>query len=292
MQQGSDLSDMVVNQQYDTASPQKAKDAWRVRLAQDVLMGQGEMAGRLQQIGQAIAVGVLGKRALNDYMGKVYETHSAAYDPSHYQLDCEEKILPLLVKHHSHGQLLSAFCGQGREAKFFAEQGFDVTGIDDNKSMIDGAIAYARNAGFKARFELANFLDYAPESPYDVVYLSPWMYDTFPDPADRIQLLQQCATMLAPGGVVVISYVQLTKPERLWEKARHWLSVTAAALSGSDRRPRFGDRFYVGIFHHFFVPGELEAEVDTAGLQILDQQTSANGLFNFCILSGGAASCS
>ncbi len=284
---------MIVNEQYSQAiASQVPKHSWRVSLAENVLMGRDEMAGRLRQVGQAISVGVLGKTALNDYMGKVYETHSAAYDPSHYQLDCEEKILPYLVKHHSSGQLLSAFCGQGREARFFADQGFDVTGIDDNKSMIDGAIAYAQKSDFDARFKLANFLEYTPESPYDVVYLSPWMYDTFPDPADRIRLLQQCATMLAPGGVIVISYVQLIKPERLWEKARHWLSVTAATLSGSDWRPRFGDRFYVGIFHHFFVPGELEAEVKAAGLQILDQQTSVNGLFNFCILSGGAAPCS
>ncbi|MEL6128443.1 MAG: hypothetical protein AAFR30_00895, partial [Cyanobacteria bacterium J06628_4] len=105
------------------------KTSWRVSLAQNVLMGQAEMTGRWQQVGQALAVGVLGKTALNDYMGKVYESHSAAYDPSHYQLDCEEKILPYLAKHHSSGKLLSAFCGQGREAKFFADRGFDVTGI-------------------------------------------------------------------------------------------------------------------------------------------------------------------
>ena len=282
---------MVVNrQQNNPAMSPIPKTSWRVNLAQTVLMGQ--TAGRWQQVGQALAVGVLGKTALNDYMGKVYESHSTAYDPSHYQLDCEEKILPYLTQHHSSGRLLSAFCGQGREAKFFADQGFDVTGIDDNRSMIDGAMAYARDAGFEAHFELANFLGYTPETPYDVVYLSPWMYDTFPDPADRILLLEHCATMLAPGGVIVMSYVQLVKPDRLWEKARHWLSITAANLSGSDWRPRFGDRFYVGIFHHFFVPGELESEVETAGLKILEQQKSANGLFDFCILSGWEASCS
>jgi hypothetical protein len=98
--------------------------------------------------------------------------------------------------------------------------------------------------------------------------------------------------MLAPGGAIVISYVQLIQPQRLWEKMRHWLSVTAATLSGSDWRPRFGDRFYVGIFHHFFIPDELDAEIKAAGLQILEQQTSPNGLFNFCILSQEVTSCS
>ncbi|MEO0868304.1 MAG: class I SAM-dependent methyltransferase, partial [Cyanobacteria bacterium J06642_11] len=279
---------MVVNERYHNAiSPQTSQQSWRVALAQSVLMGRTDMAGPLRQISQAIAVGILGKTALGDYMSGVYKAHAEIYDPSQYQLDCEEKIMPYLAKYHSHGQLLSAFCGQGREAKFFADQGFDVTGIDDNKAMIDGAIAYGQKAGFTAQFKLANFLDYAPETPYDVVYLSPWMYDTFPDPRDRIQLLKQCATMLSQGGVMVISYVQLTQPKRPWEKVRHWLSTTAATLSGSDWRPRFGDRFYVGIFHHFFVPGELEAEIAAAGLQILEQQQSANGLFDFCILSRG-----
>ena len=280
---------MVVNEQYNQTA--QASTSWRVTLAQNVLMGKAEMAGRLRQIGQAIAVGVLGKTALSDYMGKVYAAHSEVYDPSHYHLDCEEKILPYLVKHQPSGTLLSAFCGQGREARFFAEKGFEVTGIDDNQAMIDGAMAYAKKAGFSAQFQLANFLEYDPETQYDVVYLSPWMYDTFPDPADRIQLLQHCVAMLAPGGAIVISYAQLIQPRRLWEKMRHWLSVTAATLSGSDWQPRFGDRFYVGIFHHFFIPGELETEINAAGLQILEQQTSTNGLFNFCILSQEAAPC-
>ena len=281
---------MVVHEQYNQ-TVQTANTSWRVTLAENVLMGKAEMAGRLQQVGQAIAVGVLGKTALSDYMGKVYEAHSEVYDPSHYHLDCEEKILPYLVNHHQSGTLLSAFCGQGREARFFAEKGFEVTGVDDNQAMINGAIAYAKTAGFSAQFTLANFLEYGPEKKYDVVYLSPWMYDTFPDPADRMQLLRHCAAMLAPGGVIVISYAQLNQPQRLWEKMRHWLSVTAATLSGSDWQPRFGDRFYVGIFHHFFIPGELETEIKTAGLQILEQQTSTNGLFNFCILSQEATPC-
>lgn len=279
---------MVANKQYSQAIYTKPPSSpWRVKLAQTVLMGKDETAGQLRQISQAIAVGVLGKSALGDYMSKVYEAHSAVYDPTSYQLDCEEKIMPHLAKYHSDGKLLSAFCGQGREAKFFADRGFEVTGIDDNQSMIEGAIGYAQKASFAAEFKLANFLEYVPETLYDVVYLSPWMYDTFPDPQDRIRLLKQCATMLAPGGVIVISYVQLVKPERLWEKVRHWLSTTAAVVSGSDWRPRFGDRFYVGIFHHFFMPGELATEVKAAGLRILEQQQSANGLFDFCILSGG-----
>ena len=277
---------MVVNEHYRQAVwPQRPGGTWRVKLAQTVLMGQAESPGRLRQVGQAIAVGVLGKAALSDYMETVYENHASAYDPNHYQLECEAKILPYLSRYHRHGHLLSAFCGQGREAKFFADQGFQVTGIDASPVMIEGAIAYARTAGFEARFELADFLQYTPEHPYDVIYLSPWMYGTFPDPTDRIQLLRHCAAMLAPPGVLVISYIHLAQPGRLWEQVRHGLAVTGATLSRSDWRPRFGDRFYVGIFHHFFTPGELAAEVHSAGLQMLEQQESANGLFDFCLLS-------
>ncbi|MEO0537092.1 MAG: class I SAM-dependent methyltransferase [Cyanobacteria bacterium P01_A01_bin.123] len=265
--------------------PPQPKPCWRVKLAQTVLMGRDESAGRLRQITQAIAVGILGKKALGEYMEHVYETHASAYDPSHYQLDCEAKILPYLSKYHASGKLLSAFCGQGREARVFADQGFEVTGIDASPAMIDGAIAYAQASGFNARFERADFLQYTPETPYDVIYLSPWMYGTFPDPADRMQLLRHCGAMLAPGGVIVMSYIHLVQPDRLWEKARHWLALSAATLSGSAWRPRFGDRFYVGIFHHFFGPGELAAEVNAAGLEIVEQQESANGLFDFCLLS-------
>ena len=277
---------MVVNEQSrQSIMPSEPKRSWRVSLAQNVLMGQAESAGRLQQLGQAIAVGVLGKRALNEYMSQVYEAYSSTYNPQQYQLDCEAAILPYLSRYHSAGSLLSAFCGQGREAKFFVDQGFKVTGVDASPAMIEGAIAYARTADFQAQFELIDFWRYRPASTFDVVYLSPWMYGTFPDPADRIRLLQQCATMLAPQGVIVMSYIHLVQPDRIWEKARYGLSVAAATLSGSDWRPQFGDRFYVGIFHHFFMPGELAAEVQAAGLEIVEQQESANGLFDFCFLS-------
>ena len=280
---------MVANHQPLTAPPPpkpETKNTWRVTLAQTVLMGHDESAGRLRQITQAIAVGVLGKKALGEYMAHVYETHASAYDPNHYQLDCEAKILLYLSQYHASGKLLSAFCGQGREAKFFADQGFVVTGIDASPAMIDGAKAYAQVSGFNARFEQVDFWQYTPtETNYDVIYLSPWMYGTFPDPADRLRLLHHCKAMLAPGGMIALSYIHLAQPQRLWEKLRHWLAVGAAILSGSPWRPRFGDRFYVGIFHHFFVPGELVAEVKAAGLQIVDQQESANGLFDFCLLS-------
>ena len=183
------------------------------------------------------------------------------------------------------GKLLSAFCGQGREAKFFADQGFEITGVDANADMVEGAIAYAEELGVEASFEIADFLHYRSNVRYEVVYLSPWMYGTFSEPNTRIQLLHHCAEMLAPEGVIVISYIHLMHPERLWEKVRYGISWVAAFLSRSDGRPQFGDRFYLGIFHHFFTPGELEKEVEMAGLQILEQQESENGLFDFCLLS-------
>lgn len=280
---------MKKSKQHNNSSPlQMPRGSWRVHLTERIFLKLDQpirrLADLLKQLSQAIIVGLLGKKAMSEYLEKAYQDYINSYNPRDYQLDCEEKILPLLAKYHSSGKLFNAFCGQGREAKFFTDNGFDVTGIDSNRAMIDRAIIYAREVGFEATFEVADFYEYATKSYYDVIYTSPWMYGTFPDPADRIRLLKQCARFLTSDGVVIISYVRMLHPELLREKVFHWIAVAVSVLTGSDWRPKFGDRFYRQIFHHFFTPSELRAEVETAGFEIVAQQESKDGLFDFCIL--------
>ena len=268
---------------------QMPKVSWRVYLAERIFLKAAQPVRRfadiLEQVSQAIIIGLLGKQALSEYMEKSYQDYINFYNPRHYQLDCEEKVLPLLTKYHSQGKLLNPFCGQGREAQFFADNGFDVTGIDSSKAMIDRAVIYAKEAGFKSSFEVAYFSQYTTKSYYDVIYTSPWMYGTFPDPADRLNLLKQCTSLLTPEGVLVISYIRMLHPEQLREKILHWIALATSSLTVSDWRPKFGDRLYRKIFHHFFIPGEIGSEIETAGFKIVAQQESDNGLFNFCILA-------
>ena len=278
-----------IKKHNNSSSLKMPKVSWRVYLAERIFLKVGPQAKRiadlLEHMSQAIAVGLLGKKALNEYIRKVYQDDINWYNPRRYKLDCEEKVLPLLAKYHTSGRLLNAFCGQGREAKFFAENGFDVTGIDLNRAMIDQAIIYSQEVGFQASFEVADFYQYATKSHYDVVYTSPWMYSTFPDPADRIRLLNKCADLLTPKGVIIISYSRMSHPELFRQKAHHWIAVATSVLTGSDWRPKFGDQLHRQIFYHYFTSSEITAEVETAGFKIVVHQESKDGLFNFCILT-------
>ena len=61
-------------------------------------------------------------------------------------------------------RMLEIGCGTGTNAVWFAQQGFEVTAVDLVPLAIDNAVARAKGAGVKVRFEAANLLDAAVTS--------------------------------------------------------------------------------------------------------------------------------
>ena len=167
------------------------------------------------------------------------------------------------------GRMLDVFCGSGREAAIFARAGFEVTGVDYHAPRIARARSHASSAGFAARFIHADFDRLQLAERFDAVYLSPWMYGTYPGRERRIALLQRMAGVLVVGGLVIISYPlrERTPGAILYYRIAKAVSLLTLGNTGIE----VGDRMLSSYFLHSFEAGEAEGEAASARLQAVHQ---------------------
>lgn len=99
------------------------------------------------------------------------------------------------------GKALDLGCGEGRNAVWLAEQGWDVTGVDFSDVALQKAQDLAGSRGVEAEWVEADLREYVPEpGMFDlvaVVYIHV--------PADeRRTMLRRAAGAVAPGGSLVV----------------------------------------------------------------------------------------
>ncbi|MFB6097023.1 MAG: class I SAM-dependent methyltransferase [Haloferacaceae archaeon] len=126
---------------------------------------------------------------------------SGEYDPREYPS-------PLLEEHvdwHPTGRALDVATGQGRNALFLAERGYDVDAIDVAPAALETARARADERGVDVAWIAADVDDYAfPAGEYDVITVS------FFAALDRLPDLKEA---LAPDGVLLYEHhLRTTEP--------------------------------------------------------------------------------
>jgi len=99
------------------------------------------------------------------------------------------------------GRALDLACGEGQNAVWLAERGWEVTGVDFADVAIGKAQERAARDGIAAEFTVADLLEYEPEaSAFDLVLL---LY--FHLPLDELRVvLTRAAAALAPGGTLLV----------------------------------------------------------------------------------------
>jgi SAM-dependent methyltransferase len=111
------------------------------------------------------------------------------------------------------GRALDLACGEGRNAVWLAEQGWDVTGVDFAAVGIDKAHRLAAARGVSVRWEVADVTEYEPDAAgYDLVVV---MYLHLPE-ASRRSVLAHAADALAPGGTLLVVGHDITNPDAGW----------------------------------------------------------------------------
>ena len=91
--------------------------------------------------------------------------------------------------------------GDGRNAIWLARRGWDVTAVDFSQVAIDRGRALAAAAGVDLRWEVADFLEWAPgDRSYDLVVL---FFIHLP-PEERREVYARAAAAVAPGGTLLI----------------------------------------------------------------------------------------
>ena len=99
------------------------------------------------------------------------------------------------------GRALDMACGEGRNAVWLAERGWDVTGVDFSDVGLAKARRLAEARGVEVRWECADLRTYQPEhDAYDLVAI---LYLHLP-PAERRRLHAAAAGALRAGGVVLV----------------------------------------------------------------------------------------
>jgi len=68
------------------------------------------------------------------------------------------------------GRVCVPGCGMGHDALALAAAGFDVTGVDIAPTCVERATRHAVSKSGSVRFELADFLNTSPETPFDWIF--------------------------------------------------------------------------------------------------------------------------
>ena len=106
-------------------------------------------------------------------------------------------------------RVLEIGCGEGKDAVFFARNGYTVTAFDIAAAGVEKGKALAERAGVQVHFFQADAADYEPAGEYDVIYSSSAL-EYLPVSA-RVQVIDRLRAHTAPHGLNVIN-VLVEKP--------------------------------------------------------------------------------
>lgn len=102
------------------------------------------------------------------------------------------------------GRALDLGCGEGADAVWLAEQGWDVTGIDISATAVARATAAAAKAGLgddRVRFVATDLDAWSGDGEFDLITAS---FFHSPVPLERTGILRRAAARVAPGGHLLI----------------------------------------------------------------------------------------
>ncbi len=152
-------------------------------------------------------------------------------------------------------RLIDVGCGGGLVCEPMARLGFTVTGIDASKETIGVARAHASASGLT--------IDYAPAAIEDIIAKSSKPFDVLlalevaEHVADPKAFLRQCASLLAPGGLMILATLNRTlKALVLGKLAAEYLLRWVPAGTHDWRK--------------FLPPGEVAAMLEDEGLAVED----------------------
>lgn len=112
-------------------------------------------------------------------------------------------VIAAEAEHLAPGRALDVGCGEGGDALWLAERGWDVLGVDLSQVAVDRAAERAAETGLaeRARFEQRDLLAWAPpEQAFDLVTAA----FIHLGPTERRTAYAALASAVAPGGTLVV----------------------------------------------------------------------------------------
>ena len=129
-----------------------------------------------------------------------------------------QKEFTELVRHGEiTGSVLDIGCGSGDNALFFAQEGFDVWGIDSSPLAIQKAREKSQQRGLPVHFQVLNALELAKLNRTFDTATDSGLFHTLSD-EDRPLFVKNLAAVLSPTGYLLHALLQRPGTRRLWPK--------------------------------------------------------------------------
>ena len=99
------------------------------------------------------------------------------------------------------GRALDLGCGEGGDALWLAERGWQVTAVDISATAIDRGRAEAQRRGMAVDWHRQDLAEPLPDGPYELVSAQ---FLHSPVPLARTEVLRRAAADVAPGGTLLV----------------------------------------------------------------------------------------
>lgn len=173
------------------------------------------------------------------------------------------------------GHALDLGCGEGGDALWLAEHGWQVTGVDISETALNRAAAEAAARGLadRVRFAQMNLSESFPDGRFDLV--SAHFLHSLVD-LDRTRIFSAAAGAVAPGGVLLIVDHGAAPPwaERIHDHEFPRAGEVLATMNLDERR---WDRIHVGSVRRDAVGPDGQAGVLLDNLIVLRRLTVTAG---------------
>jgi len=188
-------------------------------------------------------------------------------------------------------------CGPGLYSNGLAEAGLRVTVVDFSRPSLAHARRRATRKSLTARYECANYLDWCPETRFDLVTLIMCDYCAL-SPAQRRQLLGNIRRYLKPGGHLLLdvysieAFAQRTQQcvvehnqlNHFWAQDDYYAFVSSFVYPQErvslDRYSLFeasGRERTIYNWLQYFCPVELRRELSDSGFVITEMLSDLTG---------------
>jgi SAM-dependent methyltransferase len=245
------------------------------RTAATILFHVGRTADRVARVSAYLVAGIRRIADIQDDHRRSWErfyTHHPSHDSSLMRWEAE--VVDQFVQPDTDVLLIG--CGSGRDLMPLLERGCRVTGIDPSETALTIASGILQTRGRSAILLTGFFEDIPIAATFETVIFSYYAYASIPMSGRRRAALEKAATLLKPGGHVVVSHAAGgARPRAAFGR----VARLAGALSRSDWRIEPGDLVWSDrvdppaiSYTHIFEDGELEAEARAAHLRTVSRR--------------------
>jgi len=138
----------------------------------------------------------------------------------------------------SGGRLLDLCCGPGRHAVEFAQSGFQVTGVDRSRFLLERARERASQAGVSIEWVVEDMRSFVRPAAFDLACNLFTSFGYFKEEADNLKVLRNVHESLKKNGVLIVEVVGKERLARTWQNT---ISNELADGSLVVQRPQLRD---------------------------------------------------